>query len=432
LSNLDKDQAQTIIKALRAGTVPDRGLEHFAVGLDREMTVLTKQLDYVAKGHGDIKFVRGDFGSGKTFLTSLVGAEALNRNFVVSKVVISQGDTPLYKFEEVYRKICQNMLLPGNRPNALSSVLERWFYNLEEQVREFEELDEDDPGFLEAVNRKVDSQLQSIGDKSGRFASCIKAFHRLQFEDEFIKARGLLDWMCGDKKVAATAKKEADIKGDLTKNDVYTFLRGMLELFRKAGHPGLLLVLDEVETIRHYNKNLRGKALEVLRDIVDKVLSNNLPGLLLMVTGTPALYESEEGIPALEPLNQRVKVTFGDDPSTDNLRQTQIRLHPLDSEGLNLVAHKIREIYPADHPERLQQKVDDDFIDHLLNSFEQRFGERLGVSPRLFLRAVVDILDRVDQYDHFDPYTHDALSDASLQSFELSSEEQSVLETLAR
>jgi hypothetical protein len=190
----------------------------------------------------------------------------------------------------------------------------------------------------------------------------------LQFEDEFIKARGLLDWMCGDKKVAATAKKEADIKGDLTKNDVYTFLRGMLELFRKAGHPGLLLVLDEVETIRHYNKNLRGKALEVLRDIVDKVLSNNLPGLLLMVTGTPALYESEEGIPALEPLNQRVKVTFGDDPSTDNLRQTQIRLHPLDSEGLNLVAHKIREIYPADHPERLQQKVDDDFIDHLLNS----------------------------------------------------------------
>ena len=428
MSQLSKSQAQTIIKALRAGTVPDQGLHHYAVGLDREMEMFKSQIDYVSKGHGDLKFIRGDFGSGKTFLTSLVGAEALKQNFVVSKVVISQSDTPLYKFEEVYRKICKNMILPGDRPDALASVLDRWFYSIEEQIADFEGLDDDDPGYLDAVANRVDNQLESIGDKAGRFASCIKAYHRLQFQDNYSKARGILDWMCGDSKVAAPAKREADIKGDLERSDVFTFLRGMLELFRKAGHPGMLLILDEVETIRHYPSNLRDKALEILRDYVDKIYAKNLPGLLLVVTGTPALYESEKGIPALEPLHQRVVVQFDEDASTDNLRQTQIRLQALNSDKLKLVAHKIRDIYPADHPDRLKLKVDDDYLQHLLS----RFKRKDGVSPRLFIRALIDILDRVDLHASFDPKTHNAFNPTLFESFDLNEEERSDLQLISR
>jgi hypothetical protein len=432
LSSPSKEQARSIIKALRVGTVPEDGLEHYAVGLDREMHELNRQLDFAQKGNGELKFIRGAYGSGKTFLTSLVSAEALKRNFVVSKVVISQSDTPMHKFEVVYRKICQNMRLPGDRVNALASVLDRWFYSLEEQVTDIDGLDEDDPGFLEAISQRVDSHLHAVADKSGRFAACIKAYHRLQFHEDFIKSRGILDWMCGDTNVAAGIKREAGVKGDLARNDVFTFLRGMLELFRRAGHPGLLLVLDEAETIRHksYRSDLRSKALELLREMVDKVSDNNLPGLVLMVTGTPELFESPLGIPALEPLHQRITVEFDEDPSTDNLRQPQIRLRSFDLDRLKEVAHKIRDIYPADNPERLIKRVDADFLDHMLEKFQDGFGESLGVTPRLFLRALIDILDRVDQHEHFDPYQHNALSEARFASLELSSEELSALQEL--
>jgi len=59
-----------IINALRRGTVPAGGLERIAVGLDVEEGVIAKQLEYVEQGGGDLKFIRGEYGSGKTFLVA--------------------------------------------------------------------------------------------------------------------------------------------------------------------------------------------------------------------------------------------------------------------------------------------------------------------------------------------------------------------------
>src|SRR5512136_1900208 len=78
-----------IINALRRGTVPAGGLERIAVGLDVEEDVIAKQLDYVAQGGGDSKFVRGEFGSGKTFLVARSLEIARTRGFVTTHIVIS-------------------------------------------------------------------------------------------------------------------------------------------------------------------------------------------------------------------------------------------------------------------------------------------------------------------------------------------------------
>ena len=98
---LSREQALTIINALRSGTVPPEGLEHYAVGLEEQMKIVRDQRSYVAQGRGAYKFLRGAYGSGKTFLTSLASAEALADNFLVSKVVISVADTPLIKMKKV-------------------------------------------------------------------------------------------------------------------------------------------------------------------------------------------------------------------------------------------------------------------------------------------------------------------------------------------
>ena len=144
--------------------------------------------------------------------------------------------------------------------------------------------------------------------------------------------------------------------------------------------------------------------------------------------GVPGRKALEKGIPALEPLHQRVVVQFDEDASTDNLRQTQIRLQALNSDKLKLVAHKIRDIYPADHPDRLKLKVDDDYLQHLLS----RFKRKDGVSPRLFIRALIDILDRVDLHASFDPKTHNAFNPTLFESFDLNEEERSDLQLISR
>lgn len=84
-----KTGSVNIINALRRGTVPAGGLERIAVGIDVEEGVIASQLDYVLNGGGDLKFIRGDYGSGKTFLVARALEIAREKNFVTAHVVIS-------------------------------------------------------------------------------------------------------------------------------------------------------------------------------------------------------------------------------------------------------------------------------------------------------------------------------------------------------
>ena len=65
-------------------------------------------INKVKSGSGDFKFIIGDYGSGKTFFASSARRLAYDKKFIVSSVVIS-SETPLNKFEEVYKKIIEKI-----------------------------------------------------------------------------------------------------------------------------------------------------------------------------------------------------------------------------------------------------------------------------------------------------------------------------------
>jgi hypothetical protein len=411
---LTKDTSQSIVNALRSGTVPPDGLEHIAVGLESQMKVLREQRAYISQGRGAYKFLRGAYGSGKTFLSSLAGAEALEAGFMTSKVVISVADTPLYKLSEVYRRLCQNMSLPGRRGGALQSLIDRWLYRIEDQVVEVDGVDENAPDFASIVGKKVEQHLVAVGQRSGRLASCLKAYHIAKFNQDFEEARGILDWMQGEPKVGASIKRLAGVTGELDNTDAMVFLRGWLELLRSAGHGGLFVIMDEVETILRLRRPERMKSLEVVRQLVDAIDSQEFPGLHLVFTGTPDFFDSPQGVPLLQPLNERIGLIQRDN-EPENLRQAQIKLQPFDSERLLKVALRIREIYPADHPARLVERVTDPYLRSMVDRITQGFGGRVEVVPRIFLRELVHILDLVDQHADYNPARDYRFETASLQ-----------------
>ena len=130
-----------VIRSLRHGTVPLEGTELIAVGIDKELNEIESQLDKVKVGSSDFKFIIGDYGSGKTFFASSVRKLAFDKNFVVSSVVIS-SETPLNKFEDVYKKIIENMRTPENKKvPALSIILEEWLLKMEEIICDVNDID---------------------------------------------------------------------------------------------------------------------------------------------------------------------------------------------------------------------------------------------------------------------------------------------------
>lgn len=426
LQSLTREQAQTIINALRGGTVPPEGLEHYAVGLEPEMRILREQRAYIAQGRSAYKFVRGAYGSGKTFLTSLTSAEALQENYLISKVVISVADTPLYKLSEVYRRLCQNMSSQQRRGGALQSLIDRWLFRLEDQVVEVDGISEDSPEFARAVAHKVEQNLVAIGQRSGRLAACLKAYHLAKFEQRYEEARGILDWMQGESKVSADIKKAAGVTGQIDNSDALVFLRGWLELAKAAGHTGLLLIVDEVETVLRLRRPERLKSLEVLRQLIDAVDAQEFPGLHLLLTGTPDFFDSPGGVPLLEPLHERISVQFRAD-QPDNLRQPQMRLKPFQAERLMLVAQRIVELYPADHPQRLQQRLPESLLQQFVDKVTSGFGGRIDLAPRIFLRELVHILDLIDQHPDYDPARDYRFEASQLKDFGLHPEEERAL-----
>jgi hypothetical protein len=406
MTDIVREEARQIIAALRTGVVPDRGLHHFAVGLDPLLAVVGQELEYVAEGGGRglAKWLRGEYGSGKTFATRLICSRARAEGFATTEVQISVNDTPLHHLETVYRRMMERLTTDTDGAGAFGAVIDGWLFQLGEEVRTLSGLDESDPAFGAAVERRLEDRLNVISTKAPAFAQVLRAYHQATGEADFARAQGLLAWLAGQPHVARAIMSSAGVKGSVDGAAALGFLRGMLEVLRQSGYRGLVVVLDEVETLQRIaNGQTREKWLNALRQIIDLLLDQQLPGLYLVVTGTPELFDGYKGLKALAPLYQRVATRFGDDPQHDNLRAPQVRLPAFDDARLMAVGRHVRDLFPAANADRVRARVSDTFLSALVRETTSGFGGKVSVVPRLFLRELVDVLDRVDLHDSFDP-----------------------------
>jgi hypothetical protein len=191
------------------------------------------------------------------------------------------------------------------------------------------------------------------------------------------------------------------------------FLQGLLEVLRDAGHPGLLLVLDEVETLQRVRGDVRDKAFNALRQLLDEIDAGRYPGLFLIITGTPAFYDGPSGVSRLAPLAQRLATDFSTDPRFDNPRAVQLRLPGFRRDALLMLGAKVRDLYASGSakPDRVLKTIDDNYVGELADALTGSLGGKVGVAPRVFLKKLVaDVLDRVDQFPDFDPRRDYALT----------------------
>src|SRR5687767_16041320 len=117
-------ESSAIVNALRSGLVPNEGLEHFATGLDPLVLAVNEELDFVARGKGLSKWIRGEYGTGKTFAARFLSTKARERRFASSEVQISINDTPLHHLETVYRRLIERLETAADGPNAFQAIVE--------------------------------------------------------------------------------------------------------------------------------------------------------------------------------------------------------------------------------------------------------------------------------------------------------------------
>ena len=398
---------QEILDALRRGTVPQDGLDLFAVGLDRFESTFEDELRKVQGGGSMFKAVRGEYGCGKTFFARWLQERARRLNFATTEVQVSETETPLHRLETVYRRMLERLATASVKSAAFRSVVDAWFYTLEEDVLRAGKAGAGDGSVLLAeTSRLMEQRLKDLSRTAPSFSAALRGYRETLAQGDLAGAEGLIAWVSGQPNVAAAVKRGANIKGEVDHFTALSFLQGLLLVLRDSGHAGLVVLIDEVETLQRVRSDARDKALNALRQWIDELDAGRFPGLYLLITGTPAFLDGPQGISKLPPLAQRLHTDFTTDARFDNPRAPQIRLQPFDLNLLMAVGRRVRDLFVsgATEPSRVQATADDALLEALARGVAGTFGGRIGIAPRLFLKKLVaDVLDRIELYPQFDP-----------------------------
>jgi hypothetical protein len=133
----------------------------------------------------------------------------------------------------------------------------------------------------------------------------VQTIFDLKQKGEVAEAGSLISWLSRQRQRRRRRQEACRHQGRHRSRDALDYLRGVLEIVKAAGYKGLVIVIDEAETILRMRKDSRHKSLNGIRQIADA--ASSYPGLLWLFTGTPDFFDSRHGVAGLAPLHERIR-----------------------------------------------------------------------------------------------------------------------------
>ena len=395
-------RSRDIIQALRSGTVPSVGVRELAVISDRIVEELHESLDYIRQDRSDFKFIRGGYGAGKTFICSLFRQIALEENFCTSTVVVSP-DLQLAQHNKIYAAIVNGIRTREKQDNcAFSDILDDWLWQFHKKIEKLEGVTYSDlrerKNLLNRVYEAIAAELGRLGTDPG-FTSAIQSYYKNRAEQNPSLAQFAFSWLVGSSaSITSQVKNKLGLKGDISPSMGFAFLRGILKLIKDLNYSGLVIVIDEVETILHLPSfKHRQEALETIRVIVDDAAQNAFPGCLFLIAGTDRFFlDDRYGLPSYEALKDRIDI-----PKLhiekQSLRQPIYTVKPLQEKELLEVAEKVLKIHGIAYDWSADTRVTKDDIRKYANLMASKFGGSIEQIPRGFLRGFIHLCDLLQE-----------------------------------
>ncbi len=235
-------RAARVLPDYTAGIQPwlDRLVQRYLRGLCRE--------------EAHYKLVLADYGGGKTHFLCSFGARALDEGFAVSYVPCSVGlslDEPL----EVYKELVKNLQQPGESPRGLQALLEAVIRTKREEIERAGAPD------VDGAFRRWRLSLRRDDFPENAFGRVMAVALEAAEGEETTVGDAAFHWLRGEPDILNRGDLQELRLARLRKADRRTFGRNLLlslvKFLPQAGVHGLVLLLDEVETL----SQVRGKAL---------------------------------------------------------------------------------------------------------------------------------------------------------------------------
>ena len=390
MTKLKPRERDAIVQALRAGVVPKLGLRHIQVGRAREIEELVKDVERISDGGAAIRFVIGEYGSGKTFFMNLIRLVALEKGLVVMFADLAP-DRRLHatggQARGLYAEMARN-LSTRTKPDggALPSVVERFV----DQARQ--EADARDLHTGTVIRDRLANFEEFTGGYD--FAEVVRRYWEAHEQgDEDLKSAALR-WLRGEYSTKTEARKDLGVRTIVNDASVYDHLKLMAAFVRAAGYKGLLVGLDEmVNLYKLTSSQARNANFEQILRILNDVLQGGAEHIGFVMGGTPEfLMNTRRGLYSYEALQSRLaENTFARNGLVD-LSGPIVRLANLTPEDLFVLLSNIRTVMHED-PSVLPDTALEAFMAHC----SQRIGEAYFRTPRNTVTAFVDMVSVLQQ-----------------------------------
>jgi hypothetical protein len=340
-------QRRRALEALRAG-VPNRDavmvLGSLQVGVEDRFSQLldvveTRPSEAAAGG----VLIGGGFGSGKSHVLEHLAHVALDRGFVVSKVVVSK-ETPLHDPAKVYRAAIEEAFVPGRPGSAIDEIAIA--------------LKLDSPAYAE-LYRWAHSDEAPV---DSRFAATLFLYEYARGDAEF--ADRVIRFWAGDPLPVADLRRRLKETGaaaayplaSIKERDLSVQrFRFVSRLVKAAGYHGWVVLLDEVELIGRYTMLQRAKSYgEIARWVRGDRDDPGAP--LCAVLTTVDDFEAQvlvgKNDAELVPKRLRMRGTVEDELAANNaetgmriIEREQLRLQPPGRDELDRTYAKLKQIH---------------------------------------------------------------------------------------
>jgi hypothetical protein len=402
---IPKRVTTALINSLGAGVVPRVGLEHIAVGREKEVSALLQDLDNIAEGGGAFRFIVGRYGAGKSFILQLIRNYAMERGFVVADADLSPERRLVGTSSQgvaTYRELMQN-LSTKIRPDgsALTPILEGWINGIQNQVAQATGMRPNDEGFDDKVEAKI---IEAIKETEGlvhgfAFATVITTYWRGYRAGDDTKKTAALRWLKADFANKIEAKSALGVRDIIDDDSWYDYIKILAKFVADIGYRGIIILLDEAVHLYKISHSIsRQNNYDKLLAIFNDTMQGKAEHLGIYIGGTPNFLEdSKRGLfndLAWKRRTTKSRFTKGFQDTSSPVFQLEALTEP----EILLLFQRLAEVYAIHYS--TEKKLTTDELKAFLQEVVKRLGANALLTPGEIVRDFVSILNILQQNQH--------------------------------
>ncbi|MEA5619528.1 ATP-binding protein [Cronbergia sp. UHCC 0137] len=401
---ISKKISTALINSLGAGVVPRVGIEHIAVGREKELDSLLQNLNDIAEGVAAFRFIIGNYGSGKSFMLQMIRNRAMEQGFVVADADLSSQRRLAGSNNEglaTYRELMSN-LATKTRPDggALISILEGWINKIQQEVAKETGMRPNDPGFDDQVEAKIREVVQYIEDlvHGFDFGSVIIAYWRsYRLDDDDLK-NASLRWLRGEFNTKTEAKAALGVRVIIDDNSWYDYIKLLAKFVAEIGYKGLLILVDEAVNLYQISTTVtREKNYNRLLTMFNDTMQCKAEHLGILIGGTTKFLEDpNRGLFADQAWRRRTKESrFATQAGVQEYLGPVIRLNPLSETEILTLLQRLTEIHALNfgYEKTLKNSDLQEFVQEIIS----RLGAEALLTPGEIIRDFISVLNILQQ-----------------------------------